>query len=74
MRKTSLQQLLIYAPKIYALSKSSPVARNFARSRSRADLVHIGQSKGERVWESKGFLMQIYERIYKSGYDNLEIV
>jgi hypothetical protein len=78
MRKKSLQQLLIYAPKIYALSKSSPVARNFARSRSRADLVHIGQSKGERVWERirnrKGFLMQIYERIYKSGYDNLEIV
>jgi hypothetical protein len=36
--------------------------------------------KGGRVWERiesrKGFLMQMYERerIYKSGYDNLEIV
>jgi hypothetical protein len=41
--------------------------------------MRIGQSKGGRVWEiisRKGFLMQMYERerIYKSGYDNLEIV
>jgi hypothetical protein len=41
MRKISLQQLLIYAPKIYALGKSSPVARNFARNSDRADPVRI---------------------------------
>jgi hypothetical protein len=80
MKKKSLHQLLIYAPKIYALGKSSPVARNFARSSGRTDPVRIGQSKGGRVWERiksrKMFLMQIYERerIYKSGYDNLERV
>jgi hypothetical protein len=43
------------------------------------DPVRFGQSKGGRVWEiisRDGFLMQIYERerIYKSGYDNLDIV
>jgi len=40
----------------------------------------LSQSKGGRVWERierrKGFLIQIYERerIYKSGYNNLEIL
>jgi hypothetical protein len=78
--KTSLQQLLIYAPKIYALGKSSPVARNIARSSGREDPVRIGQYKGGRVWERirsrKGFLVQIYkrERIYKRNYDNLDII
>jgi len=78
------QQILIHAPKIEALEKSSSVVRNFARNRGRADTafpcVSVGQSKGERVWERirsrKGFLMQMYERerIYKGGYSNLEIV
>jgi len=83
-KKVPLQQLLIYAPKIYKLGKSSPVARNFARSHSHADTafpcVSVGQSKDGMVWERirsrKWFLMQMYEReeIYKSGYDNLEKV
>jgi hypothetical protein len=78
--KTSLQQLLIHAPKIYALGKSSLIACIFARGSGRADPVRIGQCKGGRVWERirsrKGFLIQMYERerIYKSGYDNLERV
>jgi hypothetical protein len=77
--KIPLQQLLIHAPKIYALGKSSPATRNFTRSSGRADPMRIDQSKGGRVWKiisRKGFLMQMYERerIYKSGYDNLEIV
>jgi hypothetical protein len=68
--KTPLQQLLIHAPKIYALG-ILPVARNFTRSSGCADPVHIGQSKDGRVWERirnrKKFLMQMYEReiIYK---------
>jgi len=41
--------------------------------------MRIDQFKDGRVWERirswKGFLIQMYERerIYKSGYDNLEI-
>jgi hypothetical protein len=47
---------------------------------SRALLFPTPSSKGGRVWKriqsTKGFLMQMYERerIYKSCYDNLEIV
>jgi hypothetical protein len=38
--------------------------------------VLAGGRVGEKIKNKKGFLMQIYkrERIYKSGYDNLEIV
>ena len=84
MRKNSFQQLLIHATKIYSHGKSSPDASNFARSRGCADTAFrcllVGQSKGERVWERirsmEEFLIQMYdrERLYKSDYDNLEII
>jgi hypothetical protein len=52
-KKNSLQQLLIHAPKIYALGKFSSLARNFARSRGRVDTafscVSLDRSKGERA-------------------------
>jgi hypothetical protein len=78
--KIPLRQFLTHTPKIYEHGKSSPVAYNFMRSSGRADPVRIGQSKAERMWKTirsrKWFLMQMYERerIYKSSYDNLEIV
>jgi len=37
IRKNPLQQLLILLPKIYALGKSSPVPRNFTRTRPHTD-------------------------------------